>query len=111
MCIQPLEPRRFLAVAVNVDASARFQSIDGFGTSLAWWVPGLYDTPAWRDAYFKDLGSSILRVDLNILALAGPDHDVRTPVDMVENLQSDIDRFDWSSLPTNQFGGVAAASK
>src|SRR5688500_15641970 len=111
--VEPLEPRRFFAVAVNIDAAARFQPIDGFGTSLAWWREGLFEQEAWRDAYFKDLGSSALRVDLNILALPGSDGDLATPVTMVEDLQTNIDAFDWNSVPTKRFGGViqAAATK
>ena len=111
--IEPLEPRRMLAVDVNIDAAARFQQIDGFGTSIAWWKENLADQDAWRDAYFKDLGSSVLRVDLNILALPGSDGDLATPVTMGENLQANIDAFDWNSVPTKRFGGViqAAAAK
>jgi O-glycosyl hydrolase len=111
--VEPLEPRRFFAVAVNADAAARFQPIDGFGTSLAWWREGLFEQDAWRDAYFKDLGSSALRVDLNILALPGGDGDLATPVTMVDDLQTNIDAFDWNSVPTKRFGGViqAAATK
>src|SRR5437773_12581411 len=108
--LEYLEPRRLLAVAISIDTSRRFQSIDGFGTSAAWWVPGVYDQPAWRDAYFKDLGSSMLRMDLNILALPGSDGDLATPVNMVEDLQSDIDAFDWNAVPVQQFAGVAQAA-
>jgi O-glycosyl hydrolase len=108
--LEQLESRRLLAVTVNIDGATRDQSVDGFGTSLAWWVPNLYDTPAWRDAYYQDLGSSMLRVDLNILALHKNPGDFATPVPMVEDLQTNIDQFDWASVPTTQFGGVIQAA-
>src|SRR5688500_5689766 len=107
---ETLEARRLLAVNVAIDATARFQQIDGFGTSIAWWVPGIYDQPAWHDAYYKDLGSSMLRVDLNIDALPGTDGDFATPVAMVEDLQTNIDAFDFDSVPTQRYGVVAAVS-
>src|SRR4051794_16716606 len=44
--IEALEPRQFLAVNISVNAATRFQQIDGFGTSMAWWVPGVYDNDA-----------------------------------------------------------------
>ncbi len=106
MMIEALEARRMLAVDVSIDASKRFQTIDGFGTSLAWWAPQVYQQTAWQDAYFKDLGSSMLRVDLNILALPGSDGDLATPVTFGEDLQANINQFDWNSVPTKVFGGV-----
>ena len=111
--VETLESRRLLAVAVDIDAATRFQQIDGFGTSLAWWKDNLADTDSFRDTWFKDLGSSVLRVDLNILALPGSDGNLKTPVTMVDNLQTNIDAFDWNSVPTKRFGGViqAAATK
>lgn len=110
---ESLEHRQLLAVNVAINAAQRFQTIDGFGTSMAWWVPGVYDQAAWTDAYYKDLGSSMLRVDLNINALPGSDGDYATPVPMVEDLQTNIDAFDWASVPTSRFGPVtqAAATK
>src|SRR5688572_14885464 len=113
VAVEPLEPRRLFAVAVTIDAATRFQPIDGFGTSIAWWKENLVEQETWRDAYFKDLGSSVLRVDLNILALPGSDGDLATPVTMRTNLQANIDAFDWNSVPTTRFGGVikAAAAK
>src|SRR5438034_5432609 len=107
--IEQLEPRRLLALNVAINAAARFQQIDGFGTSLAWWIPDLYEQDTWRNAYYQDLGSSMLRVDMNILALPGSDGDLATPVNMVDDLQSNIDQFDWNSVPAARFGGVAQA--
>jgi len=42
----------------------------------------LADTDAFRNTWFEDLGSSVLRVDLNILALPGSDGDLATPVSL-----------------------------
>src|SRR3954468_9246557 len=106
MFFEPLEPRQLLAVNVSIDTAQRYQTIDGFGTSMAWWVPGVYEQSAWQDAFYKDLGSSILRVDLNINALPGSDGDFATPVNMVEDLQTNINAFDWNSIPTKRFGAV-----
>src|SRR5687768_11824031 len=112
-CAETLEPRRLLAVDVNIDAATRFQQIDGFGTSIAWWRNNVVEQEAWRNAYFQDLGSSMLRVDLNILALPGSDGDLATPVTMVADLQTNINAFNWNSVPTQRFGGVirSAAAK
>src|SRR6184192_2430719 len=90
MLFEALEPRQLLAVGVTVNAAQRFQTIDGFGTTMAWWVPGIYDNPAWSDAYYKDLGSSMLRMDLNLNALLGPNKDPTTPVAMGEDIQANI---------------------
>src|SRR5918993_4369485 len=113
VCAETLEPRRMLAVDVNIDAAQRFQPIDGFGTSVAWWKANVVEQEAWRDAYFKDLGSSMLRVDLNTLALPGSDGDFAMPVTMVADLQTNINAFDWNSVPTQRFGTViqSAAAK
>src|SRR4051812_33535875 len=108
--IEPLEPRQMLAVNVSVNAAARFQQIDGFGTSMAWWVPGVYDNDAWRSAYYQDLGSSMLRMDLNLNALPGADADVTTPVVMGEDLQTNVNQFDWNAVVLQRFGGVAKAA-
>src|SRR5689334_16799436 len=50
---EPLEPRQLLSVNVAINAAERHQAIDGFGTSLAWYVPNLYDQPAWQSAYYQ----------------------------------------------------------
>src|SRR5687768_9963461 len=113
VCAETLEARQLMAVDVNIDAGTRFQQIDGFGTSVAWWRNNVVEQEAWRNAYFQDLGSSMLRVDLNILALPGSDGDLATPVTMVADLQTNINAFNWNSVPTKRFGGViqAAATK
>jgi len=107
---EPLEARQLLSVNVAINTADRHQTIDGFGTSVAWYVPNLYDTPAWQNAYYQDLGSSMLRVDLNIDALPGSDGDFATPVTMVDDLQTNINAFDWNSVPTQRFGAVASAA-
>ena len=102
--------RQLLAVNFAVNAAGRFQQIDGFGTSMAWWVPGVYDNDAWKNAYYQDLGSSMLRMDLNLNALLGSDGNATTPVVMGEDLQADINQFNWNTVVLQRFGGVAKAA-
>jgi O-glycosyl hydrolase len=109
--LELLEARQLLAVNVALNANDRHQTIDGFGTSMAWWVPNLYEQEAWRNTFYQDLGSSILRADLNILALAGSDNNLATPVTMVEDLQTNINQFDWNAVPVARYGGVAQAAQ
>jgi O-glycosyl hydrolase len=108
--IERLECRRLLAVNVVIDANQRFQEIDGFGSALAWWTNSPYDQAAWRDMYFRDLGSSILRVDINIKSLSGPDNNLATPVNLVDDLQTNISQFNFAAQGVANFGGVAQAS-
>lgn len=108
--IEALEPRTMLAVNVTVNASQRFQEMDGFGTALAWWMNAPYQSPAFKDLYYQDLGSSMLRVDININSLAGADNDIATPVVLGSNLQTNISLFDFSAQGVANFGHMANAS-
>ncbi|MEA2734520.1 MAG: hypothetical protein QOE14_971, partial [Humisphaera sp.] len=101
-----LEPRRLLAVNVSINAATRYQQIDGFGTAAGFFLGDVYTQENWKNAYFQDLGSSMLRVDLNLLALPGSDGDLATPVVMGDDIQSNINAFDWNSVPTSLFGGI-----
>jgi O-glycosyl hydrolase len=111
--LEILEPRQLLAATVDVaiDTRQHFQSIDGFGTALAWWVKDPYTTDAWQKMYYQDLGSSMLRVDINIKSLAGPDHDLATPVVLGDDLQANIAQFDFGADGVANYGAVAKASK
>ena len=109
--IEPLERRQLLAVDVSINAAARYQTIDGFGTAAGFFLGDVYTQETWKNAYFQELGSSMLRIDLNILALPGSDDDLATPVTMVEDIQTNIDAFDWNSVPTKLFGGIIESSK
>src|SRR3954469_19402844 len=56
--LEPLEGRRLMAVDVTVNTMQRYQPIDGFGTAMASYVGGLYNS-AWSDMYYQDLGASM----------------------------------------------------
>ena len=91
----------------------RFQTIDGFGTNLAWF----YDNPfaattetrsvfgdeTFQDGFFNDLGSSIVRVDLlpfvltNSGALAPTRADLADPVSLDGTLDENIAKFNFNA--------------
>lgn len=48
---------------VTVNSAAKFQTIEGWGTSLAAWTGANYTDPNFRAAY-RDAGCNILRVDM-----------------------------------------------
>ncbi|MEX0775708.1 MAG: hypothetical protein WD042_08325, partial [Phycisphaeraceae bacterium] len=56
------------ADAYQINPNQRYQAIEGFGTALAWWNNDEYRNPAWQQAYFQDLGSTILRMDITLYA-------------------------------------------
>src|SRR4051794_30214319 len=110
--LEELEPRRLFAVSVSINAGQKFQQIDGFGTAMAWWKTAPYNEPGWTQMYYQDLGSSMLRMDLNINALRGPDDDLTTPVTMVDDLQTNINQFNFHlPLAGQNVGDLVAASK
>jgi glucuronoarabinoxylan endo-1,4-beta-xylanase len=54
-----------LAATATVDTSTTYQTIEGFGASLAWWYWNLYSHPQREEIYdylFKELGLDILRL-------------------------------------------------
>jgi O-glycosyl hydrolase len=68
---------------VAVDLDRRHQTIEGFGTCLISWEPEmerLYATAAFQDAYIRQLGASMVRINLWGPCLPGPVadwHDIR----------------------------------
>src|SRR5256885_6199568 len=98
-----------MAVDVTVNPLQRFQPIDGFGSAMASYVGGLYND-AWSDMFYKDLGASILRMDLNVNALRGPDNDIATPVTMVEDIDANIAQFNFDQTRIKPFADIAKAS-
>src|SRR5438552_2686649 len=106
---EPLEVRRLMAVNIAIDATQRFERMQGFGTSIAAYTPGLYNS-AWTDMYFQDLGSSMLRMDLNINALRGADNDIATPVTMIDDINQNIAQFNFHYPSVQPYGDVAMAS-
>ncbi|MBI1336055.1 MAG: hypothetical protein GC164_03730 [Phycisphaera sp.] len=57
----------------TIDPTQRHQTFEGFGTCLAWWVNDEYRSAAWQQAYFQDLGASILRMDMVPYVAYAPD--------------------------------------
>ncbi len=107
--IEPLETRTFFAVDLIIDANQKFQTIDGFGTSIAGWVDGVYENSTFYDMYWKDLGSSMLRVALNPYALT-IGGDLSKPVSLGSDINENIAKFDFNSPNIRRFGNVAKAS-
>jgi len=107
----PTDPTGAPDLTSNLDV--RFQTIDGFGTNLAWF----YDNPfaattetrsvfgdeTFQDGFFNDLGSSIVRVDLlpfvltNSGALAPTRADLADPVSLDGTLDENIAKFNFNA--------------
>jgi O-glycosyl hydrolase len=68
---------------VTVDLGRRHQTIEGFGSCLISWEPEmerLYATAAFQDAYIRQMGASMLRINLWGPCLPDPVadwHDIR----------------------------------
>jgi O-glycosyl hydrolase len=110
--LQLLEPRRLFAVDLAINGDQTFQTIEGFGTALKWATTSPYDQPDFRKMFWRDLGASFLRVDMNINTLRGSDNNLATPVTMVEDLQTNINQFEFNYLTGGQnFGEVVSAGR
>ncbi len=101
----------FASVGVTVDLSTAYQTIDGFGTAQYGTTFGFYETDAYQQMYFSDLGASMLRIALPFEALTAAPNDYATPVVLGDDLQANIDKFDFAYPKLASFGAVAAASK
>ncbi|MBC7784428.1 MAG: hypothetical protein H7144_11370 [Burkholderiales bacterium] len=100
-----------LAVDVNVDASEKFQTIDGFGTSLGGYTPmKLTDSWQLQDLYYEDLGSSIFRTQLSFSILKADDGNLATPVVLGPDINKNIRKFDFGANSIEQFGNFAKGS-
>jgi O-glycosyl hydrolase len=69
---------RARAVEIVVDAGRRYQTIDGFGTSLVSWMPDMarhYERPEVAETYAADLRFNILRCSLWGDGTIGPTED------------------------------------
>jgi O-glycosyl hydrolase len=109
---EPLEERVFLsAVNVAINTATRYQQIDGFGTATFLPNDGYFETAAYQKMYYQDLGSSMLRVPVELDALEGPGGTITSPVTLVDNLQTDISMFNFQQADTQSDGQLAAASK
>ena len=108
--IELLEQRTLLSVNVAINAGQQFQKIEGFGTSLAS-APSLYESAAYQKMYYRDLGASMLRVNLRLDALEGPDQQLWSAVTLGPDLQADINQFNFQQPDVQSDGQLAAAAK
>ena len=53
------------SVTCTVRTDQRFQTMEGLGTSLIGWVVKLYRTPCHSEFYSKELGATVVRVELS----------------------------------------------
>lgn len=93
------------AADVTIDGRHRFQTIDGFGTCVASKSPGPgnpYLNEAFENAYMKDLGASILRLEIN--PELGP-----TPLPPDANYEAVAKSLDFKAGPNQGQGLLAQA--
>ena len=82
-----------LASAANltIDPATTFQTVEGFGTCLPWWVNDPSTSPfygsALRSNYVKDLGLNILRVEMHPSALMGAAGTLDSSVTATDSIQ------------------------
>lgn len=90
VCLIVMLTHQTQAYEVTTYSNARRQTIEGWGTSG---VP-TGNTSAWRNAY-RDLGLNILRLKMDQYVLVDPSGDQRIRVPLTNDLQTNIDRFDF----------------
>lgn len=89
-------------VSVTVDDTIRHQTIDGFGTCLAWWLEKPYSDPKFRELYYRDLGCSILRMEFHPNAL-------EREVTLSDDIDANIRLFNFKAPGVKVFGEFAQA--
>ncbi|MGA2229639.1 MAG: glycoside hydrolase family 30 beta sandwich domain-containing protein [Tepidisphaeraceae bacterium] len=89
-------------ITLTIDDSHRFQTIEGFGACLYLGADHPYDQSWYQDLYAKDLGASIIRMELTPWVLG---KDMSKPVPLGEDLEANIARMDFSAA-----GGIDAAT-
>lgn len=97
------------AVEVSVDLARKHQSIDGFGTCLAWWKEKPYDDPAFREMYWRDLGCSMLRMELHPNALTSNGKLDGPAIVLGEDIDRNIALLDFKAKGVRNFGEFARA--
>lgn len=96
-------------VEVEIDASVRHQTVEGWGTSLITW--SYNQVPYWREdwrAAYRDLGVNVIRVNLKKEVLVHSNNDWATPVRLGSDLQENVDRMDFTIDAVRVFGDLAA---
>lgn len=108
--VESLEDRRLLSVDVTVRTVSRYQTIDGFGTSLGG-APSLQllRSKTFQKEYWQDLGSSVFRVDMHDHVLRAKDGNYATPVYMGPHIERDIRMMNFSNYNV-LINGVMARS-
>ncbi len=99
-----------MSASVQVDLTDRRQTIDGFGTTLAWYrdnpfgaTRGQYNTQAFYDLYYRDLGASLLRMELQYTVLTpgrkiNPNNnDMSIPVSLGSDTYANIAKFNFDA--------------
>jgi glucuronoarabinoxylan endo-1,4-beta-xylanase len=86
---------------LTIDATQRFQTIEGFGACLYLGAAHPYDQPWYQDLYARELGASIVRMELTPWVCGA---DVTNPVPLGDDIEADIRRMDFSAA-----GGPSAA--
>ncbi len=108
----------FVAHAANVstDLSQRYQEIDGFGTTLAFFRDELgpdrsqYNSESFYDFYYGDMGGSIVRMEMLYTVLsdfkaAQPSNaELVTPINMVADTYQNIDKFNFNAYGVGHIG-------
>ncbi len=102
---------------VNVDLTARYQTVEGWGTSLCWWavVAGGWPDPArtrLADLIFdpaQGLGLNVARY--NIGGGENPAHDHMRAGGAVPGYQPRPDQWDWGADPNQRWMLAAAQAR
>ncbi len=98
------------ATQVTTNLNDRAQTIDGFGTAMAWFMDSvnqnprsIYNTAAFRDLYFDDLGASMARIELQYTVLSDTgginpvNSQMETPIFLGSNTYNNIARFNFDA--------------
>lgn len=103
--------RPALGVDITINSSLRHQTIEGFGSCLAWWINSPYDQDAFRTMYARDMGSSVLRMEFhpNVLVQSGFELTNQPPITMDADVQANINKMNWNAQGVKNFGDFAAS--
>ncbi|MEM9753360.1 MAG: hypothetical protein AAF916_08235 [Planctomycetota bacterium] len=98
------------ATNLSTNPNDRGQTMDGFGTALAWFMDSVflnprsgYNTDAFADLYFNDLGASMARMELQYTVLndaqtINPSNSqMETPIFLGGNTYDNIAKFNFDA--------------
>ena len=103
---------------VTANVNATHQTMAGFGTNTAWWldanptgaVRSVYDTPAFYDLYYNQLGASALRIEMQYTVLTPnkslepTNAEMSTPVSLGSDTYANIAKFNFGALGMGHTG-------